>query len=136
MSSSSLDYRPDDSTFQWSTQNQTKPTDKWGREIMRLREEGIAIHLFVRNEKLAGGKSAPFVYRRQVEYVSHGGQAPMRVVFRRMPPPRIAGTAMSGSKGQRFLCVRRARKDGEAQTPIHANRKPVLRVNPSQGPSA
>lgn len=81
-----LDHWLDDATFQWSTQNQTRPTDKKGREIIRHREEGIAIHLFVRDEKLAGGKGAPFVYHGQVEYAGHTGKAPMRVVFRLLTP--------------------------------------------------
>lgn len=81
-----LDHWLDDSTFQWSTQNQTRPSDKKGREIIRHREEGIAIHLFVRDEKLAGGKGAPFIYHGPVNYVSHTGQAPMRVVFQLQSP--------------------------------------------------
>ena len=41
----------------------------------------IAIHLFVRETKLANGKGAPFLYCGPVRYVSHTGSKPMSVVF-------------------------------------------------------
>ncbi len=40
-----------------------------------------AIHLFVRDEKLAGGKAAPFTYYGRATYRSHEGSEPMSVVF-------------------------------------------------------
>jgi len=44
--------------------------------------KGIAIHLFVRETKLGGGKAAPFVYRGPVTYQSHLGSNPMSVTFK------------------------------------------------------
>ncbi len=44
--------------------------------------KGIAIHLFVRETKLGGGKAAPFVYRGRVTYQSHLGSNPMSVTFK------------------------------------------------------
>ncbi len=42
---------------------------------------GIAIHLFVRDAKLEGGKGAPFVYQGKASYQSHTGANPMNVTF-------------------------------------------------------
>jgi hypothetical protein len=42
---------------------------------------GIDIHLFVRENKLAAGKAAPFTYHGRVVYESHQGSQPMSVVF-------------------------------------------------------
>jgi phage repressor protein C with HTH and peptisase S24 domain len=76
-----VDHWIDDRTFHWQSQNQTSPTDKRGREIIQHKQLGLTIHLFVREEKLAGGKSAPFVYFGPVEYRSHSGSRPMSVTF-------------------------------------------------------
>jgi hypothetical protein len=76
-----VDHWIDDGTFQWMSQNQTTPESKRGQELIHHAEKGIAIHLFVREEKLAGGKGAPFVYYGSVDYVRHSGRSPMNVVF-------------------------------------------------------
>jgi superfamily II DNA or RNA helicase/HKD family nuclease/SOS-response transcriptional repressor LexA len=72
----------DELTFMWSSQNQTSPEDKRGREIIEHLARGITIHLFVRENKLAGGKAAPFLYHGPVEYLTHSGEKPMQVTFR------------------------------------------------------
>ena len=41
----------------------------------------MAIHLFVRDEKLAGGMTALFVDQGRVRYRSHQGAGPISVVF-------------------------------------------------------
>ena len=51
-------------------------------EIIDHIAKGIAIHLFVRENKLGGGKAAPFVYRGQVTHHSHLGSNPMSVTFK------------------------------------------------------
>lgn len=71
----------DDTRFQWMSQNQTTPSDKRGHELINHEKLGISIHLFVREEKLSGGKAAPFTYHGPVDYVSHTGSAPMSVTF-------------------------------------------------------
>ncbi|WP_290636713.1 DUF3427 domain-containing protein [Aquisalimonas sp.] len=77
------DYFIDDHTFHWQTQNSTTPESKRGREIIEHDSRGIAIHLFVRENKLGpNGKAAPFQYLGPVDYVSHAGTAPMSVTFR------------------------------------------------------
>jgi hypothetical protein len=76
------DYFIDENTFHWQTQNKTGPQSKWGQEIIRHKELGITLHLFVREQKLREGKAAPFRYYGPVMYEQHSGNGPMSVVFR------------------------------------------------------
>ena len=76
-----LDHWIDDHTFHWQTQNSTTPQGKRGREIIEHERLGIALHLFVRDTKLSGGKAAPFVYHGKVRYRTHSGSGPMSVIF-------------------------------------------------------
>jgi len=77
-----LDHWIDERTFHWQSQNTTTPSSKKGREIIEHVARGIAIHLFVREEKLAAGKGSPFIYHGQAMYLSHSGSAPMNVTLR------------------------------------------------------
>jgi len=76
-----MDHWIDDSHFHWQSQNATDPSSKRGQEIIRHAALGIDIHLFVRENKLAAGKAAPFTYHGRVVYQSHQGSQPMSVVF-------------------------------------------------------
>lgn len=76
-----LDRWVDERTFQWSSQNATTPESKRGREIIEHEEMGIALHLFVRETKLSGGKAAPFTYLGKARYKEHSGSAPMNVLL-------------------------------------------------------
>lgn len=76
------DHWIDEHTFHWQSQNATTPASKRGQEIIGHVAKGIALHLFVRDTKLEGGKAAPFVYRGRVTYQSHVGSSPMSVTFR------------------------------------------------------
>jgi SOS-response transcriptional repressor LexA len=76
-----LDRWIDDHTFHWQSQNSTSPAGKRGQEIIEHEQRGIQIHLFVREQKLSGGKAAPFVYHGKVRYQSHEGSSPMSVTF-------------------------------------------------------
>lgn len=75
------DHWIDEHTFHWQSQNATTPASKRGQEIIDHVAKGIAIHLFVRETKLGGGKAAAFVYRGRVIYQSHVGSSPMSVTF-------------------------------------------------------
>lgn len=77
-----LDHWIDEHHFHWQSQNSTTPDSKRGKEIIEHERRGIAIHLFVRDGKLAGGKAAPFVYHGRATYESHQGSGPVSVVFR------------------------------------------------------
>lgn len=76
-----LDHWIDDCTFHWQSQNSTTPNSKRGLEIIQHQERGIAMHLFTRDEKLAGGKASPFIYQGKVFYRSHHGSGPMNVTL-------------------------------------------------------
>ena len=76
-----LDHWIDEHHFHWQSQNATTPESKRGQQIIEHARRGIAIHLFVRDGKLAGGKAAPFVYHGRATYESHLGSGPMSVVF-------------------------------------------------------
>ena len=75
------DHWIDQQTFHWQSQNATTPTSKKGQEIVGHDAMGIAIHLFVRETKLEGGKGAPFVYHGLASYQSHTETNPMSVTF-------------------------------------------------------
>lgn len=76
-----LDHWIDEHRFHWQSQNATTPAGKRGLEVIHHQARGIDLHLFVRNEKLAAGKAAPFVYHGKVVYLSHHGAGPMSVTF-------------------------------------------------------
>jgi len=75
----------DEQHFQWESQKSTSLTNKRGKEIVNHRELGIALHLFVRENRLENGKGAPFRYYGKVQYQSHSGSKPMSVVFEVQP---------------------------------------------------
>ena len=76
-----VDHWVDETTFHWQSQNSTTPENKRGRELINHQKLGLSVHLFVRENKLRNGKSAPFTYYGPVEYKSHTGSAPMSVLF-------------------------------------------------------
>lgn len=76
-----LDHWIDETHFHWQSQNSTSPKSLRGKELIEHEARGIAIHLFVREGKLAGGKSAAFTYFGPVRYESSQGAEPMSVVF-------------------------------------------------------
>lgn len=76
------DYWVGDSIFHWQSQNRTTPESKWGKELIGHEKMGIAVHLFVRDSKLARGKAAPFNYHGVVTYERHKGSAPMSIEWR------------------------------------------------------
>ena len=65
--------------FQWQSQNRTAQSSKRGTLIQNHAQENANIHLFVRREKLADKKAAPFVYCGQVDFVSCEGEKPITV---------------------------------------------------------
>jgi superfamily II DNA or RNA helicase len=76
-----VDHWIDAGTFHWQSQNQTGPTDRRGLSLIEHKRHGVAIHLFVRETKLAAGKSAPFLYCGPANYLKHSGSKPMSVIF-------------------------------------------------------
>jgi superfamily II DNA or RNA helicase/SAM-dependent methyltransferase/SOS-response transcriptional repressor LexA len=76
-----VDHWIDQRTFHWQSQKQTGPADKRGLSMIEHEKQGVAIHLFVRETKLANGKAAPFLYCGPANYVKHTGSKPMNVIF-------------------------------------------------------
>lgn len=76
------DYFIDKNHFYWQSQNSTTPENKRGRELIDHEKLGIGIHLFIRENKLANKKSAPFRYYGPVYYKEHEGSAPMNVIWK------------------------------------------------------
>lgn len=76
-----VDHWVGDQQFRWQSQNSTTPNSKRGKELIQHEALGIAVHLFVRDGKLAGAKAAPFTYFGRVRYVSHTGDGPIDVTW-------------------------------------------------------
>ncbi|MBT3725441.1 MAG: DUF3427 domain-containing protein, partial [Gammaproteobacteria bacterium] len=75
------DYFIDENHFHWQSQNSTTPLNKRGKELIEHENRGITVHLFVRENKLAAGKAAPFTYYGSARYQEHKGSAPMSVIW-------------------------------------------------------
>jgi hypothetical protein len=67
--------------FEWQSQNRT--TQEKGQDIQKHVERGIAVHLFVRDQKKrSGGGSAPFIYCGDVDFRKWEGDKPITVRWR------------------------------------------------------
>jgi hypothetical protein len=67
--------------FEWQSQNRT--TQKNGQDIQKHAEGGIAVHLFVRDQKKrSGGGSAAFIYCGDVDFKEWNGDRPITVRWR------------------------------------------------------
>jgi superfamily II DNA or RNA helicase/HKD family nuclease/SOS-response transcriptional repressor LexA len=73
------DYFEDSGNFSWHSQNSTKVDSKKGRDIINHAANNSRVHLFVRKNKLEGGKAAPLIYCGTVQYIKHEGEKPMTV---------------------------------------------------------
>ena len=75
------DYFQDKFTFHWQSQNSTSLVSSKGQKIVNHVENKSRVHLFVRRNKLDGGKAAPFLYLGTLKYKSHTGEKPMSVLW-------------------------------------------------------
>jgi len=65
-------------TFYWQSQNSTTPASTRGRELINHMSNGVSVHLFVRENKMAApGISGPFRYCGRITYATHFGSAPI-----------------------------------------------------------
>lgn len=71
--------------FVWQTQTSTKKGSERGR-IIDGKQDGWAVHLFLRGSKLRDGKAAPFRYAGEVEFIEWSGDAPITVEWRLIDP--------------------------------------------------
>ena len=75
----------DDRSFEWQTQTQTKQASKHGQIIRGALPES-SVQLFVRTEKLRGGKAAPFIYCGPLTFKRWHGEKPISVVSTLVTP--------------------------------------------------
>ena len=84
--------------FQWQSQNRMTRESRPAGILRDHRERGIAVHLFVRRNKLLQGKASPFVYCGEVDFDGWEGDAPITVRWRlREPVPPAIGPTPGGT---------------------------------------
>ncbi|NRR05927.1 DUF3427 domain-containing protein [Brevibacillus sp. RS1.1] len=76
------DYFIDQNHFHWQSANQTSHASERGKDYMHHRERGIHIHLFVRKFESMHGKTLPFMYVGELEYVKSHGDNPMNITWK------------------------------------------------------
>jgi superfamily II DNA or RNA helicase/SOS-response transcriptional repressor LexA len=72
------DYFVDQTTFHWQSQASTLSSSAKGKALQQDKN----VHLFVRKNKLSGGKASPFYYLGKLDYQNHQGEAPMSVIWK------------------------------------------------------
>lgn len=68
--------------FQWESQNRTIQGGKDGERISKHQELGIEVHLFVRARAKERGKTLPFYYCGELDYLRWESEKPIRVWWR------------------------------------------------------
>jgi len=77
----------DQNMFEWQSQNRTTQKSTHGQMIKNHRERGTQVHLFVRKNKRAeAGRSAPFVYCGELDFVQWDRDQPITVKWRLLNP--------------------------------------------------
>lgn len=67
------------SLFQWQTPNSTSQASERGKNIIRNKERGINLHLFVRKYKEIDNKVQPYIYIGKGDTVEFEGEKPITV---------------------------------------------------------
>lgn len=67
--------------FQWESQNATRADSPTGRRYRHHRDEGSSVHLFLRESKEGALGTAPYLYAGPMDYRSHSGERPMRILW-------------------------------------------------------
>ena len=69
----------DAKVFEWQSQNKTSQKGRDGQRIRHHEEQGVDVHLFVRQSAKSEGRAAPFVYCGPVKFMSWEGEKPITV---------------------------------------------------------
>lgn len=78
----------DSTRFQWQSQNKQHRDGATEQKLARHVELGIPVHLFVRKSSKINGRTAPFLYCGECEFLSWNGDRPITVHWRlRSPVP-------------------------------------------------
>ncbi|MGL5950420.1 MAG: DUF3427 domain-containing protein, partial [Cetobacterium sp.] len=64
--------------FQWESPNSTKVESERGQNIVRNRERGINLHIFLRKIKEIDGEIQPYIYIGKGDTVDYSGEKPIR----------------------------------------------------------
>jgi hypothetical protein len=88
------------STMQWQSQNRTTQAGKHGQILLRHRERGVPVHLFVRRTAVVDERAAPFIYCGEVDLEAYEGEKPITVRWRlRNPVPERLRVALEVPPG-------------------------------------
>ncbi|MFC7373476.1 DEAD/DEAH box helicase [Fictibacillus iocasae] len=72
----------DEQHFQWQSVNNTTQASERGQNIIRNKERGVNLHLFVRKYKELDGKTEPYIYIGKGDTVGYEGEKPITVTIR------------------------------------------------------
>lgn len=82
------DYAISQELFHWESQSTTTVGSKTGQRYIRHCKLGTHVLLFVREGKLDGSQTQPYVFLGPADYVSHSGERPVAITWRlRIPMP-------------------------------------------------
>ena len=76
------DYVISEELFHWQSQSTTSASSETGKRYIEHKQRGHKILLFVREEKVVDGFTAPYVFLGTAEYQSHIGSKPMSIVWK------------------------------------------------------
>ena len=70
--------------FQWESQSTTASASPTGQRYINHRQRGSTVHLFLRESKEGDGDlgAPPYLYAGPMDYVSHTGDRPMRILWK------------------------------------------------------
>jgi superfamily II DNA or RNA helicase len=80
------DYAINEYLFHWQSQSTTSAESPTGRRYIEHEKLGYTVLLFGREDRKAGGLSAPFYFLGPARYVSHTGSRPMSITWRLVHP--------------------------------------------------
>ncbi len=75
------DYFKSKKLFHWQSRNQTTQTNDAGLAVIDHKSNSQKIHLFVRKMSSINGKTLPFTYCGEMDFISVSGNAPINVEF-------------------------------------------------------
>src|SRR5581483_7390608 len=92
------DYAIAPDVFHWESQSQIRAASPTGQRYIHHVERGSKVMLFVRPRNKEGAHTLPFTFLGSANYVEHGGDRPMAIVWkleRAMPLDVFAWTKMT-----------------------------------------
>jgi superfamily II DNA or RNA helicase len=82
------DYAISPNLFHWESQSITSDLSPTGQRYIGQKRGATNVFLFVRHQKMEGGRTAPYTFLGAADYVSHQGSRPIAITWRlRKPMP-------------------------------------------------